>query len=469
MRKKFFLKTAIATMIGVLYGSSAGPVIDDNTIVAAHAANFAYNITVNADGDVVIPVGLEGYEVIGDPHLAGGHNNIQAVALKKDKQVIISYRGTSRPQDWMANLGIGYAQSYLTTDPIVEHLLTGFNSALTYHGVTQTEALSGVFGSDFGPILGKFLSKGASFAAPIYSAATGMSNGVKAVKDTASDAIELVSNHKPASSGGFLLTGLAAYTSPFLAGVAAAGTTIVGAATPLVNSARHFSRTVAGTFKDSVVRGTNFTVASQRQLIFDISSQYSHPYAAYLTEVKDFTRSVLNSSEFPADGAVIQTTGHSLGAHLGTDSFVMIAHGGKGGSVQEFSSITFARPNGFGGIYQTLLDMGVKAPHEESWLRAFSDSSALATVLGQTFVYSHEHDIVARIGHSSANLGSLRFLTTPVHDTYKAREGHKAINIHHSMNGIIKTLTNRHHIADTDESDSKTNTDEDSKLNATDK
>lgn len=443
MNKKFLMNAAIVSIVGILHGSSSSnePTIDENAIAAAHAANAVYNITSESDTLHTIA----GWQII-KFQKADANSNIQAVALSKGNQVIIAYRGTSCPQDWMANLGIGYAQSYLTKDPIVEHLLNGFNPALTYHGITQVEALSGVFGSDLGSILGKFLSKGASFVAPVYSAATGLANGVNAVKDTASSAIELVNNHKPSSAGGVVLTRLAAWTSPFWVGVGAVGTSLTALAAPPVNALTHFGRTVGGTVKDSFVRWTDSTVASQRQLIFDISRQSNHPYAAYLAEVNAFTRSVLNSSELPVDGAVIQTTGHSLGAHLGTGSFIMVTQNGRGGRIQGYSFTTFARPNGFGGTYPTLHDMGAPA----SLQSFFSDPKALKDALAQTVVYSHEHDIVARIGHNAGSLGNLCFLPTPIHADYQRDRSAAAINIHHSMKGIVKTLTNAHTDTGTD-------------------
>jgi hypothetical protein len=448
MNKKFLMNVAIVSIAGILYGSSSSnvPAIDDDAIVLAHAAHATYNITSESD---TLP-DLNGWQII-KFQKADDNHLIQAVALKKGNQVIIAYRGTSRKQDWLANIGIGYAQSYLTRDPIVEHLLEGFDPALTYHGITQTEALAGVFGNDLSPVLGKFLSKGASFAAPVYSAATGLANGASAVNDTASEAIEFAKNHKPSSACGAALTAFAAWNASFLTSAAAVATALAAIVTPPVNAVRHFGRTVGGTVQDSIMRGTNFSVSSQRELIFDISRQSNHPYATYLAEVNAFTRSVLNSSELPADGAVFSTTGHSLGAHLGTGSFVMINQIGRGGSIQGYSSTTFARPNGFGGTYRALYDMGAPS----SLQNVFSDSTALATALGQTRVFSHEHDIVARIGHNNEGLGSLRFLPTPTHTAYQSGRLAPAITLHHSMGGLVKTLTKSHVDEDADQSDSK--------------
>jgi hypothetical protein len=178
MNKKFLMNAAIASIVSALYGASSfnAPVIDDDAIIAAHAANFAYNITVNADGEVVLPPGLEGYEVIGDPHLAVGDNKIQAFALKgRGGRVIRSYRGTSRAQDWMANLGIGYAQSWIINEPIIQHLLAGFKPALAYHGLQDHPgtAFTSIFGDDSGKTISDSLEWAASFVTPLHSAYTG--------------------------------------------------------------------------------------------------------------------------------------------------------------------------------------------------------------------------------------------------------------------------------------------------------
>lgn len=443
MNKKFLMNVAIFSIAGVLYGSSSSsaPAIDDEAIVLAHAANAVYNITSKSD---TLPA-LNGWEII-KFQKADDNHLIQAVAFKKEKQVIISYRGTTCTQDWMANLGIGYAQSYMTQEPIVEHLIASFTPCITYHGLHPREAVNGFFGMD---LLGGILSNATSAVSPFYSFKSGVSNVTSAITDKASSAIEFAKEHKASTGlGTAVVASAVVYSSPFWASwgtLLTAGATLVAAP---VNGIYHTVRTGCGVAK-SQIGGMSSNAASQQQLIFDISRQNNHPYAAYLAEVNAFTNDLFKSDGFPEDGAVITTTGHSLGAHLGTASFLVLNNSGIGGSIQGCSSTTFARPNGFGGICRALYDMRASA----SLQSVFSDQ----TELKKTRVFSHEHDIVARIGHNNEGLGNLFFLPTPPHTAYQRGRLAPAITIHHGMGGLVKTLTKSHEDEDADQSDSKKN------------
>ncbi len=483
MNKKIFQITALMAMIGISYGASSSnnskeSVIDDDAIIAAHAANFAYNVTVNADGEVVLPPGLEGYEVIGDPHLAVGKNKIQAVALRDrdGKKVIRSYRGTSRAQDWMANIGIAYAQSRIINEPIIQHLLAGFKPALAYHGLQDHPgtAFTSIFGDDSGKTISDSLEWAASFVTPLHSAYTGGKNAVQAMKEGVTKTAQFIDGKtglsKKASNCAQLIedrTGIKKGTQSTIAKSGSAlltlvkaplvftGTIVLGGLGAGANAGKHVVRTLGGIVQDGVNHGGLLSGAcTQRQLIFNISRDTGHLYAEYFQDMYEFNQDVINSNEFPEDGAHVTDTGHSLGGNLGMGSNTIANYDGKGGKIVGLSSITFASPNGLLGTYLALEAMGAK----ESLLKCFKDPTALTAALGKAVVYSHEYDIVPRIGYKESP-GNLVFMRTPPH--YKTGRKADGITEHHRMTGILLTLTDTHEDedegVDADESDSKKN------------
>lgn len=286
MRKKFFLKTAIIAMISVLYGADAsnnsnGPafdenVVDANAVVAARAANAVYNITSESDTSHT----PTGWTII-KFQKADANSHIQAVALKNGKKVIISYRGTTCLQDWMANLGIGYAQACtIKNRPIIEHLIESFAPCMDYHGLTRAEAITESFGADIGNVLSHALGWTASFVTPLHSAYIGGKNAVAGIQDVSAKGYEAVKEKTGLSDSAlkkssWVLGGAALLAAPFEAMLAALGTGGV----VLGNAGRELISTARDVTSDRLENGGWFTnAAPQKRLIFNISRQNGHPY-----------------------------------------------------------------------------------------------------------------------------------------------------------------------------------------------